>query len=146
MGPWVHVEPGCFICRPRKSVDGAAQEGEMPRSWVRFPGWDGSRNWWVYARPTSLRQSSVSEEVRRKRCRSWDQVQLPDEAMNQLPLSYNGGEINNNKTLTITGVFYSQLVAVKMFFAGCFDRTWPCTNHTLVMLSNNASCFIPGWS
>lgn len=98
-------------------------------------------------RASGRAQGSVSEEVRRKRCQSWDWVQLPDKAMNQLPLSYDGGEINNNnKTLTITGVFYSQLVAVRVFFAGCFDRKWPCTSHTLVMLSNDASRFIPGWS
>lgn len=37
-----------------------------------------------------------------------------------LPLSSVGGGIKNNNKLSITCVFHSQLVAVKIFFAGCF--------------------------
>lgn len=88
----------------------------------------------------------VSGEERRKTQQSWDRVHCwKPRNLLPVPLSYNGEEIKDNNKLTISCIFHSQLVAAKIFFASRFYWKWLCTNHMLMMLSNNASCFIPRW-
>lgn len=79
--------------------------------------------------------------------RSWDWVQQPENTSNQLslPFSSDGREIKNHSKLSITCVFHSQRVAVKIFFCWLLLLEMALYHDMFVMWLNNASCFIPRW-